>query len=86
MFFLFIVFGLIRAIVWGGRHGRHGWGGRGYWDDKGGWSDQGGSGHGGSRWESRAHETFDDWHRRAHSDPSAPGAGTEGPATPTGVA
>ena len=86
MFFLFIVFGLIRAIVWGGRHRRGGWGyGHGDWGAKGGWSDDGGSGHGRSPWEARAHETFDDWHRRAHGD--SPDAGpTDSPTSPTGVA
>lgn len=84
LFFLFIVFGLIRAIVWGGRRGHHDWGDRGGWGGKGGWSDHGGSGHQGSRWESRAHETFEDWHRRAHGDP--PASAADDPKAPTGVA
>ena len=83
LFFLFIVFGLIRAIFWrrparpsrlGAR--RLGW--------HGGWSGYGAGGHGpghGSPWEARAHETFDDWHRRAHGDSAASGP-TEPPADP----
>ena len=79
LFFLFIVFALIRAIFWRGGAGRHGgWGSS--------WSgyDKGPNGHGRSPWESRAHETFDEWHRRAHGDPPAPGPND--PAPPTGVA
>jgi hypothetical protein len=84
LFFVFLVFGLIRAIVWGGRHGHRGWGGPGYRGGNGGWSDGGGSGHGRSPWEARAHETFEDWHRRAHGE--TPDAGrTDPPTTPTGA-
>jgi len=83
LFFLFIVFALIRAIFWRGGHGRRGgwgpgWGGPG-WSGYG----KGPDGHGHSPWEARAHETFDDWHRRAHGD--AP-TGPNDPPTPTGVA
>jgi hypothetical protein len=60
--FLILVFGLIRAIVFGGR-GR-GWGGPGRWDRE---HDQG-------RWSSRE-QAFDDWHRRQH-DRSADQGGT----------
>jgi uncharacterized membrane protein YgcG len=80
LFFLFIIFALIRAIFWRGGHGRRGgWG-------SGGWGRPGGYGHGpgNSPWEARAHETFDDWHRRAHGD--APDAGQGDQATPTGTA
>jgi hypothetical protein len=79
LFFLFIIFGLIRAIFWRGGHGRRGgWG-------SGGWGSGGyGHGPGNSPWEARAHETFDDWHRRAHGD--APDAGPTDQATPTGTA
>ena len=70
LFFLFIVFALLRAIFWGGR-GRWGRGwGPGY---GGGWyGDKGPNGHGHGGWESRAHETFDDWHQRAHGGPGRP--------------
>ena len=37
LFFLFIVFGLIRAIFWRGGRGRHGGWGRGGWGGPGGW-------------------------------------------------
>ncbi len=59
LFFLFIVFALIRAILWRGGPGR-----------RGGWGGPGWHGHDGSRWETRAHDTFDDWHRRAHDGTS----------------
>ncbi len=66
LFFLFLVFALIRAIVWGGR-GRRGWYGHPW----------GPGGPDGARahWESRAHGTFDAWHREAHG--ATPGAGGE---------
>lgn len=74
VFFLLIVFGLLRAIFWRGGPGRGGWGGTG-WD---------GAGHGRSRWDARAYETFNDWHRRAHGD--APATDSTDPTPPTGVA
>jgi hypothetical protein len=57
LFFLFIIFGLIRAIFWGGRRG---WG-PGSWGGRGGW---GGPGNGG---DSR----FEQWHRQAHEGGSS---------------
>lgn len=80
LFFLFLVFGLIRAILWGG-HARRGWGG--------GWG-PGGRDAARSHWESRAHDTFDTWHREAHTgapttagDPAGPSGGhpSTGPAS-----
>ena len=73
VFFLFLVFGLIRAIVWGGR-GRRGWYGPGW----------GPGGPDGARahWESRAHRTFEDWHREAHGGSS--GSGPAGSVPPPG--
>ena len=74
LFFLFIVFGLLKAIFFRGGHGRHGgWGPGG----PGGWRGPGGSGHGNggegrSPWETRAHQTFEDWHRSAHGDQPDP--------------
>jgi hypothetical protein len=97
LFFLFIVFALIRAIFWRGGYGRRGGWGRGGWYGPGmsgpGGDDPGQVGRSPSRWESRAHETFDDWHRHAHdappgpttNQPAAPGAGTT-PADPNGPA
>jgi hypothetical protein len=57
LLFLFLIFALIRAIVFGGR-GR-GWGGPGRWGgyDRG-WR--------GGPWDARARETFEDWHRESH--------------------
>lgn len=82
LFFLFIVFALIRAIFFRGGPGRRGGWGPGW----GGWYSDGPNGGAtgpGPRngWESRAHGTFDDWHRRAHepgADPTA-GAGSQAP-------
>jgi hypothetical protein len=73
LFFLFIVIGLIRAVVFGGR-GRRGWGP--------GWDGQGGPGdHRGHGW-SRAHDTFEAWHREAHQDPTTPRPSTSQPPAP----
>jgi hypothetical protein len=65
--FLFLIFGLMRAIFWrgrwGGPGGRGGWGGPGY-----------GYGYGkGGNGDPRSHfqQTFDDWHRQAHSESPA---------------
>ena len=74
LFFLFIIFGLLRAIFWRGGYGRRGgWG-------PGGWGRPGGPGRPAEiirprsgrprpnpHWEARANETFEDWHRRAHA-------------------
>jgi hypothetical protein len=78
LFFVFVVFALIRAIVWRGGHGRRGgWGG--------GWGGPGAAGGPGrSPWEARAHETFEDWHRRAHGD--APPPDQHDPGRPVGTA
>jgi len=81
LLFLFIVFGLIRAIFWRGGYGRHGGWGRGGWGGPGGPGGQGGPGGSGpSRWETKANETFEDWHRRAHA--STAGGPGSGPTTP----
>jgi hypothetical protein len=81
LFFLFVVFALLRAIFWRGgrRGGGPGWGGGGWYG-----YGKGPNGHGHSPWEARAHETFDDWHRHAHGD--APATGPDDKPTPTGVA
>jgi hypothetical protein len=93
LLFLVIVFGLIRAIFFGGRH-RH-WGGAGW--GPGGPVGPGGPGPGrpgGSRydrWEAVLHQDFDAWHRDAHDpaarstsgdpDPGERGTGSTPPAT-----
>jgi hypothetical protein len=68
--FLFIVFGLVRAVVFGfGRGPRHGHGwGPGMRDAYR------------ARWETGAHETFEDWHRHAHDETAKPVDGR--PTTP----
>ena len=59
---IFLIFGLLRAAFW---RGRGGWGRYGYWGGSGG---PGGLG----KWEhdprNRFHQTFEDWHREAHSE------------------
>ncbi len=61
---LFIVFGLIRALIWGGRGHRGG----GHWGGPG-WDPDARRAH----FESRFHGTFDDWHRQAHdATPTGP--------------
>ncbi len=64
---LLIVFGLIRALIWGGRGRRGPWGGPG-------WDPEARRAH----FESRFHGTFEDWHRQAHDPGSGP---TTGPTT-----
>ena len=60
LFFLFIVFGLIRAVIFGGRRS-HGWGGPGWDRDE---RD--------ARMRSRFHGTLEEWHREAHAGPDRP--------------
>jgi hypothetical protein len=78
-FFLILVFGLFRAIFWGGRH-RHGWGPGGY--GTGGPGGPGGPGgsNGQRGWggRERFRGTFDEWHSEAHA-----ASGTSGPPTGT---
>lgn len=67
LFVLFLVFGLIRAIVWGGRHrGGPGGPGRGWGP---GWDPDARRDH----FASKFHGTFEDWHRQAHDAPGATG-------------
>gem|GEM_PF-2248065 len=84
LFFLFIIFGLLRAIFWRGGHGRRGGWGAGGWGGPGG-SDRRPGGPGGpgrSPWETKANETFEDWHRRAHA---GDGSGTPSATPPDPV-
>lgn len=89
LFFLFLVFGLIRAIFWGGRRG---WG-PGGWGGPSGWYGPGGRGPGGhgpggyadrsrderNPWIDRFGPSFEEWHRHAHEA----GASSEPPASNT---
>ena len=59
LLFFFLIFVLIRAVLFGGRGRR--WGGPGNGGSRG-WH--------GAPWEYRARETFEDWHREAHQGPS----------------
>jgi hypothetical protein len=74
LLFIFLIFAVIRAIAFGGR-GR-GWGGPGGWS-----GGPGGQGWRGSPWESRAHDVFEEWHRKAHSGEAGPSS----PAQPGGT-
>ena len=67
LLFIFLIFALIRGIVWGGRGRRRG--------GPGGWGGQ--PGYRGGPWESRARETFEDWHREAHEG-RGPDGGSSG--------
>jgi hypothetical protein len=76
IFFILLLVGLIRAIAFGGRRGwGRGWGPGG----PGSWGGPNGD-HGTHPWEARAHQTFDEWHRSAHSEPgsAAPASGQPG--------
>ena len=61
------MFGLIRAVIFGGRHGTAGVAPAGTSDARR------------TRFESRFHGTFEDWHRQAHDGAAEP---STGPATP----
>jgi hypothetical protein len=71
LFFLFIIFGLIRAIFWGGRRG---WG-PGGWGGPGGWNRPGGPGNHSpyerNPWIERFGPSFEEWHRHAHESDSS---------------
>jgi hypothetical protein len=61
LLFIFLIIGLLRAAFWRGR----GWGGGGRgWGGPGKWGDHDP--------RSRFHETFEDWHRRAHEESTQP--------------
>jgi hypothetical protein len=64
LFFLIIVFALIRAAFGGGR-------GRGPWGRHNGWGPDGRGTDRFGGWESRARELHDDWHRRADGGQAA---------------
>ncbi len=59
LFFLFLVIGLIRAVIFGGRRG-------------GGWGPGMDRDARQAHFASRFHGTFEDWHREAHAHPGAP--------------
>lgn len=79
LFFIFLVFALLRA-AFGGHRGRHGWGGPGGWAGPGGPGGWGGPGdpRGRGPWEARAREIHDDWHRTGgtHGSDGAANRGT----------
>lgn len=77
LLFLFLIFGLIRAVFFRGGPGRGGWGPG--WG--GGWGPGRPGDHDARRkyWESRFGEGFDEWHRRSHEG----GSSSESPASNT---
>ena len=96
LFFLFLIFGLIRAAFfrgrgWGGHGGPGGWGGRGgpgYWGGKGGWGGHDQTGE--HPWESRAREIHDAWHREnpgqsGNNPPAGPSSGASGASGASGT-
>ena len=82
LFFLLLVFALIRAVFFRGGHGRRGGWGPGWGGGPGAWGGPGDHEHGRGRnfWESRFGESFDEWHRQAHG----PDSSNEPPTSNTG--
>jgi hypothetical protein len=82
IFFLFLVFGLLRAAFFRGRGGP-GWGHRGYGYGWGpGWSRGDGTADGPDAWRAERDRRMADLHRRLHEEadlgPSGPGGSAEG--------
>ena len=85
IFFLILVFGLLRAIFGRGRGHGHGWGPGGP-GGPGGAVSHGGPGgpcgpDGQNPWQARANQRFEAWHREAHGGPT--GDPIDGPPAPT---
>ena len=80
LLFIFLIFGLLRAIFFRGGPGRRGGWGPGWGGGPGGLN-TGNHDHDRARnfWESRFGESFDEWHRKAHET----GSSTEPPASNT---
>ena len=69
LLFLFLFFAILRAVFGGwGRGPRGGWGGGRFYGDRYG------------RWEDRAREIHDEWHRREESGPGGSSPSGSGPA------
>ena len=85
--FLFLIFGLFRAIFWrgrgwGGPGGRGGWGGPGYSGGPGGYGPGGGYGKWGDHdHRARFQQTFDEMHRQSHGEAPSEPADTSAPGT-----
>ena len=65
LLFIFLIFALIRALVFRG-------------GPRGGWYGHGGGWRGGP-WESRGQDMFDEWHRRSHDRTGGASEGTPAP-------
>jgi hypothetical protein len=73
LFFLFLLFGLLRAAFGRGR----GWGGPGGWGGRGGWGNHDNGEH---PWERQARERHDAWHREQRGE-SGGTSSTDRPST-----
>jgi hypothetical protein len=67
--FFVLIFSLLRRAAWGGSRG---------WYGRGGWGHYAGQGHDHSRVPSEGNPMFDDWHRRAHGEPTSQPGGQSG--------
>jgi hypothetical protein len=72
LLFIFLIFGLLRAVFFRGGPGHRGGWGPGWGGGPGGWN-TGNHDHDRTRnfWESRFGESFDEWHRKAHDAESS---------------
>jgi hypothetical protein len=73
LLFVLLIVAIVRAAFWGGRGLRGG----GNWGGPGRWAGPGQPDHRG-RFEDRAHDAFDEWHRRAHGEADPDGTADHG--------
>ena len=76
LFFLFILFGIIRAAFSGGRGRERGWGHHGYGP---GWGKGFGPGDGPESWRGDRDSRIAEWHRRLHDEEGSSGAAGRAP-------
>lgn len=87
LFFLFILFGIVRAAFFGGR-GR-GWGHHGYGEGRGPWGRGGfgpggfGPGDGPESWRAERDSRIANWHRRLHEEEAGSGGSSGAGSSPT---
>ena len=82
LFFVFILFGIIRAAFSGGRGGGRGWGHHGYGP---GWGKPYGPGDGPDSWRGDRDSRIAEWHRRLHDEEGASGSpGSASGSAPSG--
>ena len=75
LFFLFILFGIIRAAFFRGRGWDRGWGHHGYGP---GWGKGYGSGEGPESWRGDRDSRIAEWHRRLHEKEKGGASGASG--------